>query len=283
MTAKEAISQIKELPVISATARKLVSLLNQPDTPRTDLIKTLRCDNVLTAKVLRLCNSADAGLRHPVTSIDQAVLLLGDTALFRMVCTIGFGAPMNHGVPGYDVEANGLWGHSLSTGMAAEYIGQRESFGDFQLSVAFTAGLLHDIGKLILNQIHTPKTRTDIRNRIALESLSRVEAERSVLGVDHAEVGACLLQKWGLPEVIIEAVANHHSPVGQPAIQLSAVVYLANCAAHICASAPGSDAHAGRLTKSASNLLGIEVEKVEQILLGAHEAMKAADPFLCVA
>jgi putative nucleotidyltransferase with HDIG domain len=284
MTAAEIISQVKELPMVSETARKLATLLNQPDTHRDDLIQTIRCDNVMTAKLLRVCNSAQSGLQSEVASVDQAVLLLGDDALYRLVCAIGFGGAMGFGLPGYAVEANGLWGHSLSAGMGAEYLAAVEAFGHFQPSIAFTAGLLHDIGKLVLNQILTPKSRTEIRAMISAQSRSRVEAEKAVLGADHAEVGACLLQNWHLPEIIIEAVANHHAPTMRPAVRLSAVIYLADCAAHLVGPSPGgSDAFALRPSPNMAELLGLKLEKVEQIVTGAHGAMKAVNQFLSVA
>src|ERR1700733_8319386 len=122
MTAEEIIAQAKELPVVSETARKLTIQLNQPNLHRDELVKTLRCDNVLTAKLLRVCNSADCGARAPVVSINQARLLLGDDAIFRMVCAIGFGDSLGLAAPGYDTEANGLWNHSLNVAMGAEYL-----------------------------------------------------------------------------------------------------------------------------------------------------------------
>jgi putative nucleotidyltransferase with HDIG domain len=283
MTAAEIVSQVKELPLVPETARKMVILLNESDTHRDDLIQTLRCDNVLTAKLLRVCNSAHSGLKSPVSSIDQAVLLLGDNTIFRMVCAIGFGGAMGLSMPGYAVEANGLWSHSLSVGMGAEYLTEIEDYGDFQPAMAFTAGLLHDIGKLVLNQILTPKWRTEIRGLMSQDSFPRVDAEKMVLGSDHAEVGACLLQKWVLPEIIIEAVANHHAPIVQPVVQLSAVVYLANCAAHLSGPSPGgSDACALRPSPRMAKLLGLQQERIEQIVTDVHEAMKAVNQFLSV-
>jgi putative nucleotidyltransferase with HDIG domain len=284
MTATEIIGKVKELPMVPETARKLVTMLNQPETHREDLIATLRCDNVLTAKLLRVCNSAHTGLKAPVSSIDQAVLLLGDNAIFRMVCAIGFGGAMGFALPGYAVEANGLWGHSLSTAMGAEYLTEVEAYGDFHPSVAFTAGLLHDIGKLVLNQIFTPKCRAEIRILISQDSLSRFEAEKVVLGSNHAEVGACLLQKWTLPEIIIEAVANHHAPIVQPVAQLSAVIYLADCAAHLAGPSPGaSDASAVRPSPTMAELLGLKQDKVEQMITRLHGAMKSVNQYLSVA
>jgi len=283
MTATELISQVKDLPTVPETARKLAIMLSQPDTHRDDLIQTLRCDNVMTAKLLRVCNSAHSGLSGPVGSVDQAVLMLGDNAIYRMVCAIGFGGAMGFSLPGHLAEANGLWGHSLSAGMGAEYLTEIEGYGDFQPSIAFTAGLLHDIGKLVLNQILTPKWRAEIRNHISGEGYTRVEAEKIVLGADHAEIGASLMQKWGLPEIIIEAVANHHAPIIEPVVQLSAVVYLADCAAHLAGpTIGGSDAFALRPGPCVAELLGLKQDRLEQMVASLHGAMKAANQFLSV-
>jgi putative nucleotidyltransferase with HDIG domain len=274
MTADEIIAHAKDLPVVSETARKLVIQLNQPDLHRDELVETVRCDNVLTAKLLRVCNSANSGLREPVLSVDQALLLLGDNMIFRIVCALGFGGSLGMASPGYDTEANGLWTHSLNTALGAEYLADVESYGNFLPSTAFTAGLLHDIGKSVISSILTPKARAEIRNRIAGESLSRIEAEKAVLGADHCEVGARLLERWSLPELIVDAVAGHHAPVLKPSIQLSALVYFANCAVHLCNTAPGWEAQAVQAKNTAAQVLGLDVEKVEQIISGIHTAMQ---------
>jgi putative nucleotidyltransferase with HDIG domain len=286
MKADEIIAQVKDLPVVSETARKLAIQLNQPNLHRDELVATLRCDNVLTAKLLRACNSAEFGAREPVVSLDQALLLLGDNMIFRMVCSIGFGGSLGASAPGYDTEANGLWSHSLSTGIGAEYLAEVQSYGNYPQATAFTAGLLHDIGRTVICKILTPKTRTDIRAKIFEESLSRVEAERAVLGADHSEIGACLLKKWSLPEPIIEAVANHHSPVVEPSIHLSAVVYLADCAAHLSNSAntcPGGQAEADQAKMTAAEALRMDVEKVEQFISGIQGALHSLSPLVATA
>jgi putative nucleotidyltransferase with HDIG domain len=275
MTASEIVSQVKDLPVVSETARKMVVQLNQPELHRSELVKTLRCDNVLTAKLLRVCNSADCALREPVVSVDQALLLLGNDAVFRIVCTIGFGDSIGFGAPGYAAEANGLWNHSLSTAIGAEYLAGVEGYGNFNSSTAFTAGLLHDIGKIVINKILTPKARADIRTHIALQAITRVDAEKQVLGADHCEVGVCLLQRWFLPETIVEAVANHHRPVNKPEIKLSALVYLANAAAHLAGASPGWDAYAIHVINTSAKVLDIAPEKMEHTFAGIQNAMRS--------
>jgi putative nucleotidyltransferase with HDIG domain len=274
MTAEEIVAQAKDLPVVSETARKLTIQLNQPDLHRDELVKTLRCDNVLTAKLLRACNSAECGAREPVISLDQALLILGDDTIFRMVCAIGFGDSLGMSTPGYAAEANGLWNHSLSTGVGAEYLAGVENYGDGPASAAFTAGLLHDIGKTVINKVLTPKARADIRLIIAGQMLTRAEAEKSVLGADHSEVGACLLKRWLLPEPIVEAVANHHSPVVKPSVQLSAVVYLANCSAHLCGATQGWETHIAQVNQKSSELLGMDVKEIERLVAAVQNAMQ---------
>jgi len=283
MTANEIIARVKDLPVVSETARKLTMQLNQPDLHRDELVETVRCDNVLTAKLLRVCNSAGCGVREPVVSVDQALLILGDNAIFRMVCAIGFGAALGLRASGHDTEASDLWTHSLSTGIGSEYLAEVESYGDFLPSAAFTAGLLHDIGKTVINKVLTPKARADIRAKISSELLPPFAAEKAVLGTDHSEVGACLLQRWSLPESIVEAVANHHSPVTRPAIQLSAVVYLANCAALFSGAAPGWEARLAQANNTSAEALGMDVKKVEQIVSGIHDAMQTLPQFQAAA
>ncbi len=283
MTAKEIIAQAKDLPVISETARKLASQLNQPDLHRDELVETVRCDSVLTAKLLRVCNSAGFGAREPVVSVDQALMMLGDNAIFRMVCAIGFGETMGLSAAGSDAEANELWTHSLTTGIASEYLVEVESYGDFLPSAAFTAGLLHDIGKTAINKVLTPAARADIRTKIAGGSFSRIAAEKAVLGVDHTEVGARLLQRWSFPELIVEAVANHHAPVTKPAIQLSAVVYLANRAGHLSRTSPGWEARLAEANKMTADALGMDVKKVERMVSGIYDAIQTLPQFQAAA
>ena len=223
--------------------------------------------------------NAFCGVPEQVVSVDQALSILGDTVIFRMVCAIGFGETLGWTAPGYAVEANGLWAHSLSTGVGSEYLAKVEFKDDFLPSAAFTAGLLHDIGKTVINKILTPKARADIRSKIFDESLSRFAAEKAVLGADHSEVGACLLQRWSLPEIIIEAVANHHAPVTKPAMRLSAVVYLANGVAHLSGTAPGWEARLSEANHMNAEVFGMDVKRMDQIVSSMQKEMTAFPQF----
>jgi putative nucleotidyltransferase with HDIG domain len=231
MTTHQMLAKVRDLPPISTAALQLVSLLDKPEASNEDIIRVLRQDSVLTAKLLRVCNSSALALKEQVTSVDQAVLLLGYAQIFRTVMAIALRGPLSVPMPAPTPENANLWRHCLLAATAAEMlVGDGMDFG-VDSSTAFTAGLLHDIGKLITNQFLTEEYSGAMQRRIA-EGMPPVQAEREVWGTDHAEVGTGLMYLWRLPEAIVEAVARHHQPVLKPRPRLSALACFANCIAH---------------------------------------------------
>jgi len=283
MTAQELVAKVKNLPPVPHAALKLVSLLDQPSVSNTEVVQALRSDNVLTAKLLRACNSPFFGLTEPVASVDQAVFLLGHQQILHIVLTIAFGSAMVVPLPGYAVEASELWRHSLVTATASEMIANEFPDLNAEPPVAFTVGLLHDIGKLVLGQTLTADLQTEIRQQIEHGKLDRAEAEKAVLGTDHAEVGALLLQRWHLPDDLVEAVANHHQPVLKPRPRLSVVTHLANCVAHLTGSAPGWDGYAVRISEAVVTSLAITPEQIEQLVFSVRESSDRVEQFMNLA
>jgi putative nucleotidyltransferase with HDIG domain len=282
MTAQEIVSQVKNLPPISQAALKLVNLLDSTEVSNEEVVQVIRCDNVLTAKLLRACNSPYFGLEEPVSSVDQSVLMLGHQQILHIVLTVAFGTAMVVPLPGYAVEANELWRHSLITASAAEIIVAETGEMNVEAPVAFTVGLLHDIGKLALGQALTPELQASIRHLIEAEKISRSEAEKKIIGTDHGEVGACLLRGWNLPEEILEATANHHNPVFEPRPQLSVITHLANCLAHLAGSAPGWDGFAVRVNPQAVAVLNINEARLEALVAQVRESFDRVDQFMCM-
>jgi len=283
MTANEVVAKVKNLPPVSFAALKLVNLLEQSAVSNDEVVQVLKCDNVLTAKLLRACNSPYFGLEEPVASVDQAVLILGHQQILHIVLTLAFGGAMVVPVPGYAVEANELWRHSLITATAAELLVRDGVDMNVEVPVAFTVGLLHDMGKLVLGQMLTPDLQTEIRSRIETKQISRAEAEREVLGTDHADVGACLLQSWHLPEEIIEATANHHHPIVEPRPKLSVITHVANCLAHLSGSAPGWDGFAVRVDDKVAAMFDFTPEKLENMVFSVRESFDQVDQFMAMA
>jgi len=149
--------------------------------------------------------------------------------------------------------------------------------------VAFTAGLLHDIGKLVMGQILDADKQAAILGCIAQNGVPRVEAERLVLGTDHAEVGAWLLKNWNLPEDIVEAVANHHRPVLEPRPRLSVVAHLANCAAHLAGSAPGCEISTVHVDNQVMEQLGVTPEILGRLVIEVRDSSESVGQFMAMA
>jgi len=279
MTAPEIINKVKNLPPVSQAALKLVNLLEQAAISNDEIVHVIKCDNVLTAKLLRACNSPYFGLDEPVASVDQSVLMLGHQQILHIVLTLAFGGAMVVPMPGYAVEANELWRHSLLTATAAEIVA---GSGDLNVEapVAFTVGLLHDIGKLALSQALTPELQIEIRQLIEQEGCPRTDAEKKIMGADHSEVGACLLKSWNLPEDIVEAVANHHHPVCLPRPRLSLVAHMANCLAHVAGSAPGWDGFAVHVDPEAIKALNLDEARLEVMVAEVRDSYERVDQFM---
>lgn len=283
MTAYELVSKVKNLPPISQAALQLVNLLDEPAVSNDDVVQVLKYDNVLTAKLLRACNSPYFGLDEPVSSVDQAVLILGHHQILHIVLTLAFGGAMAVPLAGYAVESNELWRHSLTAATAAELLVNDGIEINVDPHVAFTIGLLHDIGKLVLGQVLTPENQKDIRALITDKGLSRSEAEKAVLGTDHSDVGGALLQAWNLPEDIIEAVGNHHQPIVAPVPRLSAVAHLANYVAHRVGAAPGLEAYAVRIDERVVEAFNLTPERMESLVAEVQGSCERVDQFMGMA
>lgn len=200
--------KVKTFPAMSGAALKVLSLLDDPDSSPADVEAALRQDPALTADVLRLSNSAYFGLSSRVGSVRQAVVLLGWRRLSQVVLTSCMNSLMSKEVPGYDLSRGDLWRHSIAVSVAAEGLAQelRLNAGD----EIFTAALLHDLGKLVLGGFVSSEVVKI--EETALSGITFEEAERAVLGTDHAEVGAAILEMWRLPLSIVRAVRWHSDP-----------------------------------------------------------------------
>ena len=169
----------------------------------------------MTAKILQMVNSAFFGLRRHVSNPADAVSLLGIDIVKSLALSIQiFSQFANIRIPGLTLEE--LWQHNMSVAVLAKRIAKLENQSTQVIEESFTAGLLHECGKLIL-AARLPKEYGSMLATMKSENLKVVEAERKVFGATHPEVGAYLLGLWGLPDSIVEAVAFHQAPTQCPA------------------------------------------------------------------
>jgi len=219
------LTQVKAFPGMPATAARLLPLLQNPDSSASKIEDILRYDPGLTANILKLTNSAYFGLSSRVSSVRQAVMLLGWKRLMQLVMTMCMSALMKKSIPGYDLPRGELWRHSIAVSVAADLLVKSLSVSD--ADEVFTAALLHDIGKLILGDY----VQDDLENIEVMvdKGISFEVAEFIVLGTNHAHIGARILQSWALPQELVNAVSWHHDPEScDKYCLLSDVVHVAN-------------------------------------------------------
>jgi HD-like signal output (HDOD) protein len=227
------IENIKQLPALPLIVNRLIKVVNSPDTSAEDAADLIEKDPSLTAKVLRLANSAFYGMPRSISSVSSAVVILGFNTLKSLVLSASVITMFPNTGPKIAFDRLRFWKHSIVCAMVARTIAQHImgiTFMDPQS--AFCAGIMHDIGKLIF-ELFTPVEYAAVCRRSQENGMSLVEAEASVMGITHAQIGHILADKWALPIELEAAIVHHHEPQAEKSIrELVTTVHLADGIAH---------------------------------------------------
>lgn len=224
----QVVGQIGTLPSLPAVIMELIQSLGDEDVDTHLLTKKIASDQALVAKMLRVANSSFYGLQGKVTSVQDVVVVLG----LRSVRTLAMAAAVTgsfsarNAVPGFDFGR--FWRHSMGTALCARALARRLKMNEEN---AFTAGLLHDIGRLVLVACFPSHLAAALAHRNAHGCLWR-DAERAVIGIDHAAIGEALTAYWKFPGTIRESVARHHELDPGLHNPLTGVVHVADVIAH---------------------------------------------------
>lgn len=235
------IQQVKVVPPLSRTASDLLLVLENPDHTINDVVQVISSDPMLVGQLLKIANCAAFARRTPVDSIGGAVSYLGDKLVVGIALGASAGKLYDAPLKGYEGRSGILWAHSLRTAVAAREIAKYTS-GKVGSGVAYTAGLLHDIGKALLS-IHLEERGKDIYRLIESDHLDFLEAERRIAGADHCEVGELVARHWNLPESLHQAIMLHHDPSKAPEAHrpLCYVIHLADTVAMMAGAGTGLD------------------------------------------
>ena len=222
---REIISKMKSFPSMSGIAAKVLKLLDDPDSSAGQVEQLLKQDPSLTANLLKLTNSAYFGIPSKVGSVRHAIAMLGWKRLSKLVMAACVSAITDRKIPGYDLPPGVLWQHSVAVSVTAE--GLMRELKVAESDEIFTAALLHDLGKLILGGF--VEKELDEIEKVAARGIPFQMAEQEVLGTDHAEIGALMLESWSFPPKLVSAVRWHHDPDSAPETSsMTDIVHVAN-------------------------------------------------------
>ena len=231
---KKKMMDLQPVPQIIFTILKLI---NEENFSIRELANEVRKDQVLTAKTLGLCNSAHFSIRYKIDSIDDAIAILGHATFSNLILAAAIKHYFDHTSAGYSLSKGGLYHHALGTAIVSKKLAQMAA-PHLQPEMAYTAGLLHDIGKVVLDQF--VMNLFPLFYRVLMEEKrSTIEAEETILGTNHTRIGGELAESWNFPESLIKVIKNHHEfPEKETPCDVSSLVTLANLLMHMFSAGP---------------------------------------------
>ncbi len=268
---------IADLPVFPRVVHKALKVLDDPRKKISDVSTIVKYDQGLVTNILKLTNSAIFGLRQQVTDLDTALALLGNQKI-REILIAGAALPyLTKRLAGYEMSPEDLWIHSMGCAVVSEVTSRRARYENG--SALFTAALLHDIGKIVLDLYVGPRLE-----EVLLISKQRggnfSEAEWVVLGTDHAVAGATILKNWNFPPDICRAVRNHHDPDLYIQDRLSALLALSNIMAVQLGFGVGADGFRYRIEPGLLKTVGFSQDDYYYCLADALNQFSQAEDML---
>ncbi len=274
------LAQVEELPTLPQVATRLLALMDAPGTSVKQLQDVIARDPALATKVLRLVNSSYYGMPSRIADIQQSVVILGFKVLRSVVLSTSvFSTFKGRAGTSGKFDRTVFWHHSIGTACIYRYLATK--LGEEDPETAFSIGLLHDIGKLIMDEF-VPEEMTAIVTEAETRKMSFYDAERTVLATDHAQVGAWLLEKWKLPQRIVDGVRQHHGD-GTTGDRLIAVARFADYLCKVKGIAASGSCEEAHLDKTAWARLEMKREDLPAILREINREIEAANEFLAVA
>ncbi|GMV84518.1 MAG: hypothetical protein AMXMBFR80_03760 [Dehalococcoidia bacterium] len=272
--AAELLKRVDDLPPLPAVAARVMGMAEDDKTSAMDLAQVLATDQALTARLIRISNSAYYGFARRISTVREAVVMLG----FKQVRQVAVGASLMNAfrrgpADGFDLDL--FWGHSVAVAVAAEALAKK-SFA-VRPEDAFTAGILHDIGRLVIRQVMPAEFAAAVAIARSGEAPLHI-AEMATTGYAHDEVGKALGELWKFPGHLVDAVRCHHHESLTPADGLPGVVAQANRLILHYGLYCGYDLEFGELAPLPPDLAEVEasVGGIERVLNRAFSFIESA-------
>ncbi len=259
------INQVNRLEPIPTVIHKVLDLADDPESSLSDLVEVVERDPAITANLLKRVNSAHMGLPVKVDSVSQAVSMLGLQQVVEMVLSQNLSGNLQQSQKGYGLAKGDLWRQSLAVAMVARTLaGQRDLMS---LPAIYTAALLKDIGKVILHE-YVADQLPAIQKLVAEKSMSFVDAEKAVLGIDHTTLGGIVAKQWHFSPHMTYMIENHH--LSNPASRndpATATLYLADMVAMMVDTGIGVDRLAYHVYQDVFNDFFTDKQQLKSLMI----------------
>ena len=260
---QQIIKTVDDLPPMPQTVIKAREIMDDPKAGFKELSELFEADQGIAAKILKLANSPLYGIAGGVSSIQKASVVLGQKTLGELITLGGVSGLLGDQLTGYSLDAGDLWKHSLAVAFGARFItGKYDATLE---SDAFTAGLLHDAGKIILDPYVAERWQL-FETVMADGDVSFLQAEKKVLALDHPEIAAEVCKAWHIPEAISQAIRFHHNPSMSDGSKLAYIVHAADAVALMSGLGLGIDGTMYQLEEGAKEFLNLKDEDLGDIM-----------------
>ncbi|MCB1177524.1 MAG: HDOD domain-containing protein [Leptospiraceae bacterium] len=227
------LKDVTKIPTMSNVVVKVMELVQDPAVSIPLLSKEISKDPSITASIIRMSNSAYYRASKPIRTVQEALMTLGIQTVKEIIVISASKTVLHKDLKGYQLEADEMWSHSLVVAELSAKIVNLKKIKEVPKDLAFTAGLLHDIGKVILTQFF-PFKIIEIRDELKSMNTTFIELEKKHFGYNHQEVGYKVMEVWNFPDELKEVVAFHHEPQKSTKFPLlSSIVHIANTIAII--------------------------------------------------
>ena len=269
------IKGIDSLKPIPQVANKVMSIVQDPDSSLSELSEVISYDQAITANLLKICNSAYVGLSRKVESVHHAIVYLGMDQVVDLVLMTAAAENLNRKQSGYDLCEGELWKYSVSSALIAKELAEKKGSKDNHL--IFTAALLKDIGKVILNQ-YVADSFERINTLVSEHGFSFREAEKEVIGIDHAELGGMVAESWKFSPKMVDTIRNHHMSEQSSSDDFeTSIVYLADTLCMMMGIGVGSDGLAYRFYRDVAERLNFTERDFQETIASFSENIQRVE------
>jgi len=272
--------RVKRLPTLPTVYAHVTAIMDNPNSSVADVGEIVSRDQAIVAKLLRIVNSAFYGLSQKVTTVPRAMAVVGFRALKDLILTVTVMPMLKQSGGDNGADQRAFWTHAITSAAAARALARVLQLPEPE--ELFTAGLLHDIGK-IAEYWFLKDGYAEVIDRASERHVPVFEAEREVFGFTHAQVGRLLADRWQFPTKLVHAIGSHHSPSSVPAFQQeTALIHLADILARAVLPDATTDNRVPPLDAASWEDTGLEVEQLETCMAFLEEEMERGKAFLSI-